>query len=81
VTRQKISVESPFLFRAGDCGPAGGSIVKMKLFTSHGDDVVLEAEVNEWLGKNPYVTIKNIRQSSVSSGERLFTQMSVWYDN
>ncbi len=60
---------------------AGGNIVKMKLFSGHGDDTVLEGEVNEWLEKNPYVTIKNIRQSSVSSGEQLFTLMSVWYDN
>jgi hypothetical protein len=59
----------------------GGSIVKMKLFTGHGDAIVLETEVNEWLKKNPYVTIKNIRQSSVSRGEQLFTVMSVWYDN
>jgi hypothetical protein len=55
--------------------------VKMKIFNGRGDDTVLEGEVNEWLEKNPYVTIKNIRQSSVSNGERLFTLMSVWYDN
>jgi len=77
-----------FLFKARS-GPwtvsqrsgRGDSIVKMKIFTGHGDDIVLEGEVNEWLEKNPYVTIKNIRQSSVSSGEQLFTLMSVWYDN
>jgi hypothetical protein len=55
--------------------------MKMKLFTGHSDDIALEGEVNEWLEKNPYVTIKNIRQSSVSRGEMLFTLMSVWYDN
>ena len=55
--------------------------MKMKLFTGHGDDIEFEGEVNDWLKKNPYVTIKNIRQSSVSNGERLFTLMSVWYDN
>jgi hypothetical protein len=55
--------------------------VKVKIFTGRSDDIVLEGEVNEWLEKNPYVTIKNIRQSSVSSGERLFTLVSLWYDN
>jgi hypothetical protein len=55
--------------------------VKMKLFTGRGEPTVLEGEVNEWLEKNPYVTIKDIRQSSVSSEEQLTTLMSVWYDN
>jgi len=55
--------------------------VKMKIFTGHGDGVVLEGELNEWLEKNPYITIKNIGQSYVSRGEKLFTLMSVWYDN
>jgi hypothetical protein len=55
--------------------------VKVKIFTGRSDDIVLEGKVNEWLAKNPYVTIKNIRQSSVSSGEQFFTLMSVWYDN
>jgi hypothetical protein len=55
--------------------------VKMKIFSGHGDTIVLEGELNEWLEKNPYITIKNIRQSYVSSGERLCTLMSVWYDN
>ena len=55
--------------------------MKVKIFTGRSDDIVLEGKVNEWLEKNPYVTIKNIRQSSVSSGEQLFTLMSVWYDN
>lgn len=55
--------------------------VKMKIFSGHGDTIVLEGELNEWLEKNPYITIKNIRQSYVSSGEQLCTLMSVWYDN
>ena len=59
----------------------GGSIVRMKIFTGRSDEIVLEGEVNEWLEKNPYVTIKDIRQSSVSRGEQLFTLVSVWYDN
>jgi hypothetical protein len=62
-------------------GAAGGSIVKMKIFTGHGDAVVLEGELNEWLEKNAYITIRNVKQSYVSSGEQLFTLMSVWYDN
>ena len=55
--------------------------MKMKKFTGHGDGVVLEGELNEWLEKNPYITIKNIGQSYVSRVEKLFTLMSVWYDN
>jgi hypothetical protein len=55
--------------------------MKVKVFTGHGDAIVLEGEVNEWLEKNSYITIKNIRQNSVFSGEQLFTLMSVWYDN
>jgi hypothetical protein len=62
-------------------GAVEGGIVNMKIFTGHGDAIVLEGELNEWLGKNPYITIKDIRQSYVSSGEQLFTLMSVWYDN
>jgi hypothetical protein len=54
--------------------------VKMKIFTGNGDAVVLEGELNEWLEKNPYITVKNIKQSYVSSGEQLFALMSVWYD-
>ena len=56
-------------------------MMKMKIFTGSGDAIVLEGELNEWLEKNPYITIRNIRQSYVSSKERLFTLMSVWYDN
>jgi hypothetical protein len=55
--------------------------MKMKIFTGYGDTVVLEGELNEWLAKNPYITIRNIRQSYVSSKEQLCTLMSVWYDN
>lgn len=55
--------------------------MKMKLFTGHGDATVLEGELNEWLEKNPYITIKNIGQSYVSSGEQFFILMSVWYDS
>ena len=71
-----VPIHGPF-----HIGAAGGSIVKMKLFTGNGDAIVLEGELNEWLEKNPYITIKNIRQSYVSSGEQLFTLMSIWYDN
>lgn len=53
----------------------------MKIFTGHGDTLVLERELNEWLGKNPYITIKNIMQSYASTDEQLHTLMSVWYDN
>jgi hypothetical protein len=53
----------------------------MKIFAGHGDTLVLEGELNEWLEKNPYITIRNIRQSYVSSKEQLHTLMSVWYDN
>ena len=54
--------------------------MKMKIFTGNGDAAVLEGELNEWLEKNPYITIKNIKQSYVSSGEKLFALMSLWYD-
>ena len=53
----------------------------MKIFTGQGDAIVLEGELNEWLEMNPYITIKNIGQSYVSSGEQFFTLMSIWYDN
>jgi hypothetical protein len=59
---------------------AGGNIVKMKLFTDHGDTNVLEGELNEWLEKNPYITVKDIKQSYVSRGEQLFALISLWYD-
>jgi hypothetical protein len=52
----------------------------MKIFTGNGDAAVLEGELNEWLEKNPYITVKTIKQSYVSSGEQLFALMSLWYD-
>jgi hypothetical protein len=52
----------------------------MKIFTGTGDAAVLESELNEWLEKNPYITIKNINQSYVASGEQLFALVSLWYD-
>ncbi|MHB8771794.1 MAG: hypothetical protein ACYC7J_12395 [Syntrophales bacterium] len=55
--------------------------MKVKLFTGNGDPIVLEGEVNEWLEKNLYITVKDIRQSHVSRGEQLFPLISVWYDN
>jgi hypothetical protein len=73
---KRVPIHGPF-----PIGAAGGSIMKVKVFTGHGDAIVLEGEVNEWLEKNSYITIKNIRQNSVFSGEQLFTLMSVWYDN
>lgn len=54
--------------------------MKMKLFTDHGDTNVLEGELNEWLEKNPYITVKDIKQSYVSRGEQLFALISLWYD-
>jgi hypothetical protein len=54
--------------------------VKMRIFTGNGDAAVLENELNEWLEKNPYITVKNIKQSYVSSGGQLFALMSLWYD-
>jgi hypothetical protein len=71
-----VPIHGPF-----PIGAAGGNIVKMKIFNGSGDAIVLEGELNEWLAKNPYITIRNIRQSYVSRGEQLFTLMSVWYDN
>jgi len=53
----------------------------MKLFTGSGDAIILEGELNEWLAKNPYITIKDIRQSTTSSGDKVYTLMSLWYDN
>jgi len=58
----------------------GGDIVKMKIFTGNGDAAVLEGELNDWLEKNPYITVKDIKQSYVSSGEQLFALMSLWYE-
>ncbi len=55
--------------------------MKMKIFTGHGETSVLEGELNEWLEKNRYITIRDIRQSYASRGEQLYTLMSVWYDN
>jgi hypothetical protein len=52
----------------------------MKLFTGQGDITVLEDELNEWLEKNPYITVKNIKQSYVSRDEHLFALMSLWYE-
>jgi hypothetical protein len=52
----------------------------MKIFTGNGDAAVLEGELNEWLEQNPYITVKTIKQSYVSSGEKFFTLMSLWYD-
>lgn len=52
----------------------------MKIFTGHGDAVVLEGELNDWLEKNPYITVKTIKQSYLSSGGELFALMSLWYD-
>lgn len=54
--------------------------MKMKLFTGLGDCAALEGELNEWLEKNPYITVKNIEQSYVSRGEQLFALISLWYD-
>jgi hypothetical protein len=54
--------------------------VKMKIFTGNGDTEVLEGELNEWLEKNPYITVKTIKQSCVASGDRLFAMVSLWYD-
>jgi hypothetical protein len=54
--------------------------VKMKIFTGNGDAAALEGELNDWLEKNPYITVKNIKQSYVASGEQLFALMSIWYD-
>ena len=54
--------------------------MKMKIFTGNGDASVLESELNEWLEKNPYITVKTIKQSYVSCGEKLFALMSLWYD-
>jgi hypothetical protein len=71
-------------FRSTGCFPSErqeAAQVKMKIFTGYGDTFVLEGELNEWLAKNPYITIRNIRQSYVSSNEQLCTLMSVWYDN
>ena len=72
------------MFRSMDRFKSGrreAAKLKMKILTGQGDAIVLEGELNEWLEKNPYITIKNIGQSYVSSGEQLFTMMSVWYDN
>jgi hypothetical protein len=54
--------------------------MKMKLFTGHDDTAVLEGELNQWLEKNPYITVKNVKQSYVSRGEQLLTLISVWYE-
>lgn len=58
----------------------GAINVKMKIFTGNGDAAVLEVELNEWLEKNPYITIKDIKQSYVASGEQFFALMSLWYE-
>jgi hypothetical protein len=96
VTQHRISVESPFLLAEILTGESSKRVpihglftserreaaqVKMKIFTGYGDTVVLEAELNEWLENNPYITIKDIRQSYVASREQLCTLMSVWYVN
>jgi hypothetical protein len=52
----------------------------MKIFTGNGDATVLEGELNEWLEKNPYITVKTIKQSYVASGEQRFAMVSLWYD-
>ncbi len=54
--------------------------VRMKIFTGNGDVTVLEDELNNWLEKNPYITVKTIKQSYVASGEQLLTMVSLWYD-
>jgi hypothetical protein len=54
--------------------------VKMKIFTGNGDAALLEGELNEWLEKNPYITVKTIKQDYVANGERLFAMVSIWYD-
>lgn len=54
--------------------------VKTKIFTGNGDAALLEGELNEWLEKNPYITVKTIKQSYVASDERLFAMISLWYD-
>jgi hypothetical protein len=54
--------------------------VKMKIFTGNGDAAVLEGDLNEWLEKNPYITVKTIKQSYVANGEQLFSLISLWYD-
>ncbi|MCE5262987.1 MAG: hypothetical protein LLG97_05570 [Deltaproteobacteria bacterium] len=55
--------------------------MRMKIFTGKGDASMLEGELNEWLKKNPYITVKTIKQSYVASGEQLYTMVSLWYDN
>jgi hypothetical protein len=52
----------------------------MKIFTGNGDTAVLEGDLNEWLEKNPYITVKTIKQSYVASGDQLFAMVSLWYD-
>lgn len=54
--------------------------VKMKIFTGNGDAAVLEGELNEWLEKNPYITVKTIKQSYVAKEDQLFAMVSLWYD-
>lgn len=54
--------------------------MKTKIFTGNGDAAVLEVELNEWLEKNPYITVKSIKQNYVASGEKLFALVSLWYD-
>jgi hypothetical protein len=70
VTRRKISAESPF-FKHATAGQ-GGSIVKMKISTGHGDDIVLEGEVNEWPEKNPSAAMKDIRRNLFPVGTIIY---------
>ena len=59
----------------------GRQKIEMKIFTVQGDFIVLEGELNEWLEKKPYKPGRTPGRVIVSSGEQLFTMMSVWYDN
>jgi hypothetical protein len=52
----------------------------MKIFTGNGNATALEGELNAWLEKNRYITVKNIQQSYTAGGEQLFAMISVWYD-
>lgn len=54
--------------------------MKTKIFTGNGDAALLEVELNNWLEKNPYITLKTIKQNYVVKGDQLFAMVSLWYD-
>ena len=57
--------------------------MKVKIFTSQGDALILEEEINRWLGdKKVSISSSHIRQNySYNSRDNvLCTMVSVWYE-